>query len=96
MSTRANWSPWEELDENNEPNAVKRAAFGLIAAATFSRPQTPQEVDECAEHVAYAIQLALSNRTFGDIECEMVRSRWNLMVDARRAADSEHDEEPTT
>ena len=77
--------PFDEVSPPLEPDAVKRTAYGLVAATVFTEPQTPQEVADCAEHVEYAIQLALKNGKFGDEEAELVRGRWNAMTDAVRA-----------
>lgn len=72
-----------------EEHPVRRTAFGLVAATVFTQPQTPQEVGECAEHVEYAIRLALRRGTFGDAEAELVRGRWNAMAEAWRASRQE-------
>ena len=77
--------PFDEVDTMNEPDAIKRTAFGLVAATVFTRPQTPQEVDACAEHVAYAIRIAAERGKFGEEEAELARGHWNAMVDAIRA-----------
>lgn len=79
-------NPFDEVDSMNEPDAIKRTAFGLVSATVFSKPQTPQEVDDCAEHVEYAIRLALKRGQFGDEEAELVRGRWAAMVEAWDAA----------
>ncbi|HUU59969.1 MAG TPA: hypothetical protein VMZ50_10520 [Phycisphaerae bacterium] len=82
----ADVDPFDEVDTMNEPDAVKRTAYGLVAATVFTGPQTPQEVDGCAEHVEYAVRLALKRGRFGDAEAELVRGRWNAMAEAWEAA----------
>lgn len=69
-----------------EEHPVRRTAFGLVAAIVFSNPQTPQEVADCAEHVEYAIRLALKRGKFDEEEAELVRGRWKAMVEAWDAA----------
>ena len=81
--------PFDEVDSKNEPDPIRRTAFGLVAAMAFTQPQTPQEVDDCAEHVVYAINLALERGKFGDAEAELVRGRWCAMVEAWNAAHGE-------
>lgn len=78
--------PFDEVDPLNEPDPVKRTAFGLVAATVFTGPRTPQEVDACADHVDYAIRLAAERGRFGNDEAELVRGHWNVMVQAERAA----------
>lgn len=85
----ADVDPFDEVDPLNEPDDVQRTAFGLTAATVFTQPQTPQEVDACAEHVAYAIRLAAERGKFGPEEAELVRGHWNVMVQAEQAAGGE-------
>ena len=81
--------PFDEVSLPVEPDAIKRTAFGLVAATVFTGPRTPQEVADCAEHVEYAVRLALKRGKFGDEEAELVRGRWCAMVDAWDAAHEE-------